>query len=101
MLSNPAPHMSLIFLEHARSGCSATSASLAFTLGCKLTLILTLPTVLKGYKHAHAVSFQPILHRQLTVNVLCLCRFAPFPKNKMTKLLGDVEDAKALLAKGS
>lgn len=27
--------------------------------------------------------------------------FAPFPKTKMTKLLGDIEDAKALLAKGS
>ena len=28
------------------------------------------------------------------------CRYAPFPKNKMSKLLNDVQDAKALLAEG-
>ena len=39
---------------------------------------------------------RPTVCKQLNV-----CRFAPFPKTKMTKLLGDIEDAKALLAKGS
>lgn len=38
----------------------------------------------------------------LNISAECMhCRFAPFPKTKMAKLLGDIEDAKALLAKGS
>lgn len=58
-----------------------------------------------AYVGSQAITWPLLLCKDVygTLNseLLCLHRFAPFPKTKMAKLLGDVEDAKALLAKGS
>ena len=85
--------LAVILLQVPITECHhASPVNNVFTIQADVTVVLSV------WKWYH---FRVLCDKaQLVMTVFRLCRYAPFPKTKMTKLLNDISDAKSLLAEG-